>query len=108
MNAIFTRDFDDERDAELRAARHRARARHTPEELEEATALARSEAHGDGFLAGHESGLVKAIEGFEGRRAVMLEQIGPRLGQLFDEAEAHRKLLAGLLDSLSAASSFSR
>jgi flagellar assembly protein FliH len=99
MSLVFNRDFDLELAIEDQQARRDALARHTPEELSEAVAVARAVAFAEGRCAGHSDGLAEAATADEARRVAALEALIPQMMAVMQAADTHRAVLeAQVLD----------
>lgn len=93
MALMFERDFDAELAQEDRQARHAARARHTPEELNEAVEAARTAGFIEGKSIGRAQGLAEAETADGARRAVALEALGQQIPAMVQENDRHRAAL---------------
>lgn len=99
MSLVFNRDFDLELAREDQQSRRDAQARHTPEELADAVAVARAAAFAEGRCAGHSEGLAEAAAADDSRRVAALEALMPQMLAIVQAADRHRAALeAQLLD----------
>ncbi|RVV96877.1 hypothetical protein EKE94_16155 [Mesobaculum littorinae] len=96
---VFQRDFDLERAEEEARRVHDARARHTPEELEEAVARAYRAGHAAGKEVGRTEGRDETRQTLLARHAEAISAIQPQVDALLAGTAEHRAALeAQVLD----------